>query len=127
MANVFNTHPGLDPITEEEKLEIEDFDAEGEREASVFTLWLNPLDARSVVNSLFDDLSDGGILLQAYDKVVPAGVNCRHVNQPPPSGGELMRFKAIENTDYAIEFDKQMRFSLAGVQVAGQRTLGLVW
>ena len=83
MANVFNTHPGLDPITEEEKLEIEDFDAEGEREASVFTLWLNSLDARSVVNSLFDDLSDGGILLQAYDKVEPAGVNCRHVNQPP--------------------------------------------
>ena len=83
VANVFNTHPGLGPITEEEKLEIEDFDAEGEREASVFTLWLNSLDARSVVNSLFDDLSDGGILLQAYDKVVPAGVNCRHVNQPP--------------------------------------------
>jgi plastin-1 len=26
VANLFNTHPGLDPITEEEKLEVEDFD-----------------------------------------------------------------------------------------------------
>lgn len=121
MANVFNTHPGLGPITEEEKLEIEDFDAEGEREASVFTLWLNSLDARSVVNSLFDDLSDGGILLQGRTRRRQLSA------RQPAAGGELMRFKAIENTDYAIEFGKQMRFSLAGVQVAGQRTLRLVW
>ena len=133
VANLFNTHPGLDPITEEEKLEVEDFDAEGEREARVFTLWLNSLDVQPAVNSLFDDLGDGSILLQAYDKVVPGSVNWRHVNKPPPSGGELMRFKAVENTNYAIELGKQMRFSLVGVQGAditdGQRTLtlGLVW
>ena len=85
------------------------------------------------VNSLFDDLRDGSILLQAYDKVVPGSVNWRHVNKSPPSGGELMRFKAVENTNYAIEIGKQMHFSLVGVQGAditdGQRTLtlGLVW
>ena len=28
VANLFNTHPCLDPITEEEKQEIEDFDPE---------------------------------------------------------------------------------------------------
>lgn len=133
VANLFNTHPGLDPITEEEKLQVDDFDAEGEREARVFTLWLNSLDVRPAVNSLFDDLRDGTILLQAYEKVVPGSVNWRHVNKPPPSGGELMRFKAVENTNYAIELGKQMRFSLVGVQGAditdGQRTLtlGLVW
>lgn len=133
VANLFNTHPGLDPITEEEKLEVEDFDAEGEREARVFTLWLNSLDVQPAVNSLFDDLGDGSILLQAYDKVVPGSVNWRHVNKRPPSGGELMRFKAVENTNYAIELGKQMHFSLVGVQGAditdGQRTLtlGLVW
>ena len=44
-----------------------------------------------------------------------------------------MRFKAVENTNYAIELGKQMHFSLVGVQGAditdGQRTLtlGLVW
>ncbi|KAL9108557.1 MAG: hypothetical protein Q9227_006643 [Pyrenula ochraceoflavens] len=133
VANLFNTHPGLDPITEEDKLDIEDFDAEGEREARVFTLWLNSLDVTPAVNSLFDDLRDGTILMQAYDKVIPGSVNWRHVNKPPASGGEMLRFKAVENTNYAIELGKQNRFSLVGVQGAditdGQRTLtlGLVW
>ena len=133
VANLFNNHPGLDPITEEEKLEVEDFDAEGEREARVFTLWLNSLDVQPSVYSLFDNLRDGTILLQAYDKVIPGSVNWRHVNKAPASGGELMRFKAVENTNYAIELGKQLHFSLVGVQGAditdGQRTLtlGLVW
>jgi plastin-1 len=132
VANLFNTHPGLDPLTEEDKLQIDDFDAEGEREARVFTLWLNSLDVQPTVNSLFDDLRDGTILMQAYDKVIPGSVNFRHVNKPPP-GGEMSRFKAVENTNYAIELGKQNRFSLVGVQGAditdGQRTLtlGLVW
>jgi plastin-1 len=133
VANLFNTHPGLDPITEEEKADIEDFDAEGEREARVFTLWLNSLDVRPTVQSFFDDLRDGNVLLQAYDKVIPGSVNWRHVNKPPASGSDLMRFKAIENTNYAIEIGKQNSFSLVGVQGAditdGQRTLtlGMVW
>ncbi|KAE8321159.1 calponin homology domain-containing protein [Aspergillus sergii] len=133
VANLFNTIPGLDPITEEEKLEVEDFDAEGEREARVFTLWLNSLDVQPAVNSLFDDLRNGTILLQAYDKVIPGSVNWRHVNRPPTSGGEMMRFKAVENTNYATELGKNIGFSLVGVQGAditdGQRTLtlGLVW
>ncbi|KJF60233.1 fimbrin, variant 2 [Coccidioides immitis RS] len=133
VANLFNNHPGLDPITEEDKFEVEDFDAEGEREARVFTLWLNSLDVQPAVNSLFDDLRDGTILLQAYDKVIPGSVNWRHVNKPPAHGGEMMKFKAVENTNYAIELGKQNRFSLVGIQGAditdGQRTLtlGLVW
>ena len=133
VANLFNTHPGLEPITEEEKADIEDFDAEGEREARVFTLWLNSLDVQPTVVSFFDDLRDGAILLQAYDKVIPGSVNWRHVNKRPASGAEIMRFKAVENTNYAVELGKQNRFSLVGIQGAditdGQRilTLGLVW
>ncbi|KAK4191082.1 calponin homology domain-containing protein [Podospora australis] len=133
VANLFNTHPALDPITEEEKLEVEDFDAEGEREARVFTLWLNSLDVQPAVQSFFDDLRDGTILLQAYDKVIKGSVNWRHVNKAPAHGGEMLRFKAVENTNYAIELGKQNGFSLVGIQGAditdGQRTLtlGLVW
>lgn len=132
VANLFNTHPALDPITEEEKLQVDDFDAEGEREARVFTLWLNSLDVQPVINSLFDDLRDGTILLQTYDKVIKGSVNWRHVNKPP-AHGEISRFKAVENTNYAIELGKQNRFSLVGIQGAditdGQRTLtlALVW
>ncbi|KAG9242353.1 calponin homology domain-containing protein [Calycina marina] len=133
VANLFNTWPALDPITEEEKLVVDDFDAEGEREARVFTLWLNSLDVQPAVNSLYDDLRDGTILLQAYDKVIKGSVNWKHVNKLPASGAEMGRFKAVENTNYAIELGKQNRFSLVGVQGAditdGQRTLtlGLVW
>lgn len=133
VANLFNTWPALDAITEEEKLEIDDFDAEGEREARVFTLWLNSLDVQPTVNSFYDDLRDGLILLQAYDKVIKGSVNWRHVNKAPTNGNGISRFKAIENTNYAIELGKQNRFSLVGVQGAditdGQRllTLGLVW
>lgn len=133
VANLFNTHPALDPITEEEKLQVDDFDAEGEREARVFTLWLNSLDVQPAVNSLYDDLRDGQILLQAYDKVIKGSVNWRHVNKIPANSTEMSRFKAVENTNYAIELGKQNRFSLVGVQGAditdGQRTLtlGLVW
>jgi plastin-1 len=149
VANLFNNHPGLDPITEEEKQEIEDFDAEGEREARVFTLWLNSLDVKPAVVSFFDDLKDGTILLQAYDKVIPGSVNWRHVNKPPATAVQpvsqdpdeayltiksgMSRFKAVENTNYAVEIGKANRFSLVGIQGAditdGQRTLtlGMVW
>ncbi|KAI9676499.1 MAG: Fimbrin, actin-bundling protein [Caeruleum heppii] len=133
VAHLFNTHPGLDPITEDDKIEVEDFDAEGEREARVFTLWLNSLDVQPAVNSLFDDLRDGTILLQAYDRVIKGSVNWRHVNKAPANGGELMRFKAMENTNYAVELGRQNHFSLVGIQGAditdGQRTLTLaiVW
>ncbi|KAF8457652.1 calponin homology domain-containing protein [Terfezia claveryi] len=133
VAHLFNTHPGLEPITGEEKLEVEDFDAEGEREARVFTLWLNSIDVQPSVYNLFDDLRDGNILLQAYDKVIPNSVNWRFVNKAPVNGGELMRFKAVENTNYAVELGKQNKFSLVGIQGAditdGQRTLTLaiVW
>ncbi|KAF1818059.1 uncharacterized protein K489DRAFT_135639 [Dissoconium aciculare CBS 342.82] len=149
VANLFNNHPGLDPITEEEKAEIEDFDAEGEREARVFTLWLNSLNVQPAVSSFFDDLKDGIVLLQAYDKVIPNSINWRHVNKPPANAvtpvsqdpdetyltikSGMSRFKAVENTNYAVEIGKQNRFSLVGLQGAditdGQRTLtlGLVW
>ncbi|KIV81811.1 hypothetical protein PV11_03965 [Exophiala sideris] len=133
VANLFNTHPGLDPLTEEEKPDIEDFDAEGEREARVFTLWLNSMDVQPTVNSFWDDLRDGTILLQAYEKVIPGSVNMKHVNKPPAHGGPMSRFKAVENTNYAVELGKANRFSLVGIQGAditdGQRTLtlGLVW
>ena len=85
------------------------------------------------VVSFFEDLKNGAVLLQAYDKVIPGSVNWRHVNKPPASGGEMMRFKAVENTNYAVELGKQNSFSLVGIQGAditdGQRTLtlGMVW
>ncbi|CCD23291.1 fimbrin NDAI_0B02560 [Naumovozyma dairenensis CBS 421] len=133
VAHLFNTHPGLEPIEEEEQPEIEEFDAEGEREARVFTLWLNSLDVDPPVVSLFEDLKDGLILMQAYNKVMPNTVDFKHVNKKPTSGVELSRFKALENTNYAVELGKHNGFSLVGIEgsdiLDGNKllTLGLVW
>ncbi|BFZ55560.1 fimbrin [Savitreella phatthalungensis] len=119
VANLFNTHPGLDPLEEREKPVIEEFDAEGEREARVFTLWLNSLDIDPAVNNLFEDVKDGVVLLQAYDKITPGSVNWRAANKKPAGEGrEMSRFKQVENTNYAVTLGLQNRFSLVGIQGA---------
>ncbi|BGP02551.1 Fimbrin [Rhodotorula toruloides] len=130
VANLFNTWPGLEPLEENERPVIEDFDAEGEREARVFTLWLNSLDVDPGVHNLFEDLKDGLILLQAFDKIIPGSVIWRRVAKTPQP---LSRFKAVENTNYSLELAKQNHMHIVGIQgadlVDGQRTLtlGLVW
>lgn len=133
VAHVFNNYPGLDPIEEHERPEIEEFDAEGEREARVFTLWLNSLDVDPPIVSLFEDLKDGLVLLQAYEKVLPGSVSFKHINKKPTNGSELSRFKALENTNYGVEIGKANSFSLVGIEgsdiVDGNKllTLALVW
>ncbi|GMM27512.1 fimbrin [Martiniozyma asiatica (nom. inval.)] len=133
VAHLFNTIPGLEPIEENEKPEIEEFDAEGEREARVFTLWLNSLDVDPPIVSLFEDLKDGNILLEAFEKVMPGSVDSRHINKRPVNGNELSRFKALENTNYSVAIGKANKFSLVGIEGSditdGNKmlTLGLVW
>jgi len=154
-AHLFNTHPGLAPLEEPMPTEaIEDFDAEGEREARVFTLWLNSLNVEPSVYSLFDDLKDGVVILQAFDKVTPGSVVWRRVSKPKPlptspvqatftTGDDeeegpvphagLSRFKAVENNNYAVDLAKSNGMHIVGIQgsdiVDGRKTLvlGLVW
>ncbi|CAE6406874.1 hypothetical protein ACGC1H_002268 [Rhizoctonia solani] len=155
-AHLFNTHPGLAPLEEPMPTEaIDDFDAEGEREARVFTLWLNSLNVEPSVYSLFNDLKDGVVILQAFDKVSPGSVVWRRVSKPKPVptspvqqsfvvGGDeedegpvphagLSRFKAVENNNYAVELAKSNGMHIVGIQgsdiVDGTKTLvlGLVW
>jgi len=158
VANLFNTHPGLEPLNEEEAKDygvVEDFDAEGEREARVFTLWLNSLGVEPAVFNLFENLKDGLVILQAFDKVVPGSVVWRRVSKPKggavtqtvaafegdeepdynitPNSGQLSRFKCVENTNYVVDLGKQNGMHLVGIQgadiVDGRKTLvlGLVW
>jgi plastin-1 len=144
VANLFNTHPGLAPLDEQEAKDygaVEDFDAEGEREARVFTLWLNSLGVDPAVFNLFENLRDGLILLQAFDKVYPGVVVWRRVSKPKggptspvqstfnvsgeeeeieigvtPNQSTLSKFKQVENTNYCIELGKQNGMSLVGIQ-----------
>ena len=144
VANLFNTHPGLAPLDEQEAKDygaVEDFDAEGEREARVFTLWLNSLGVEPPVFNLFENLRDGLILLYAFDKVYPGVVVWRRVSKPKggptsptqpvfnengeeeevdigvtPNQSTLSKFKQVENTNYCIELGKQNGMSLVGIQ-----------
>ncbi|KAJ7274907.1 Ca2+-binding actin-bundling protein [Mycena rebaudengoi] len=158
VANLFNTHPGLAPLDEQEQKDyggVEDFDAEGEREARVFTLWLNSLGVEPGVFNLFENLKDGLILLQAFDKILPGSVVWRRVSKPKEGagaasyasgggGGEdeddvdigvtpnqstLSRFKAVENTNYVVDLAKQNSIRMVGIQGAditdGSKTLVL--
>ncbi|TFY77556.1 hypothetical protein EWM64_g6456 [Hericium alpestre] len=158
VANLFNTHPGLAPLDEEEAKDygaIEDFDAEGEREARVFMLWLNSLGVDPPVHNLFENLKDGLIILQAFDKIMPGSVVWRRVSKPKagvsspvqptfsetaegeeeedigvtPNQSKLSRFKQVENTNYVVELGKQNGMHLVGIQgadiVDGSKTLVL--
>ncbi len=90
VANLYDTYPGLEPLDEQEAKDygaIEDFDEEGEREARVFTLWLNSLGVEPSVYNLFEDLRDGLVILQAFDKILPGSVIWRRVSKPKEGGG----------------------------------------
>lgn len=156
VANLFNTWPGLEPLDEEEAKDygvVEDFDAEGEREARVFTLWLNSLEVEPGVFNLFDNLKDGLVILQAFDKIIPGSVSWRRVSKPrggaqpqvveegeevedigvKPNQSTLTRFKQVENSNYAVDLGRQNGMHLVGIQgsdiVDMRKTLvlGLVW
>ncbi|KAF5318842.1 hypothetical protein D9619_010764 [Psilocybe cf. subviscida] len=157
VANLFNTHPGLEPLDEQEAKDygqVEDFDAEGEREARAFTLWLNSLGVEPGVFNLFENLRDGLIILQAFDKILPGSVIWRRVSKPKagagpanyasgggdeddegadigvtPNQSTLSRFKCVENTNYVVDLSKQNGLHLVGIQgadiVDGKKTLVL--
>eukprot|EP00158_Paraphelidium_tribonemae_P008275 Partr_v1_DN28536_c0_g1_i3_m72847 putative lymphocyte cytosolic protein 1 (L-plastin) len=131
VANLFNKHPGLEPLTDEEKAKLDEslFSSKGDREARAFALWLNSLGVDPFVNNLYEDLKDGVILLQAIDKIHVNSVEWKKVNNKYP----ISRFKAVENTNYAVVLGKSFKYSLVGIQGADitdgskKLTLALVW
>nr|CAG8555590.1 4086_t:CDS:10 [Entrophospora candida]CAG8612271.1 6171_t:CDS:10 [Entrophospora candida] len=122
VANLFNTHPGLAPLDEEEKADLEEFDDSDDREAR---------DVTPAVNNLYEDLKDGLVILQAFEKLKPGIVNWKKVNKA--NNNNLSRFKQVENTNYAILIGQSLKFTLVNIQgadiVDGTKTLilGLVW
>ncbi|KAL3900482.1 MAG: hypothetical protein SGCHY_001301 [Lobulomycetales sp.] len=131
VANLFNTHPGLEPLSQADKETLDEsmFDSAGDREARAFALWLNSLGVDPFVNNLFDDLGDGLVLLQAMDIVQPGIVDWKKVNKAPVKS----KFKKVENTNYVVLLGKSMRFSLVGIGGSDitdgikNLTLALVW
>jgi plastin-1 len=128
VANLFNTLPGLEPLKAEELKNLE-FPEGGSREARAFTLWINSLGIDPYINNLFEDLKNGLVLLKIEDKLQPGCVDWKRVNQREP----MHRIKCVENTNYAVDVGKEMKFSLVGIGgvdiTDGNETLtlGLVW
>lgn len=92
---------------------------------------MNSLGVNPFVNSLYQDLKDGNVLLQVhnynllldfesfslplqlFDKVKPGIVKWEKVNKPPYKMGGNM--KKLENCNYAVDLGKQMGFSVVGI------------
>jgi len=81
---------------------------------------------------LYEDLRDGLVLIQLFEKVFPGIVDQKKVNYPPwkAMGGEM---KKIENCNYAVALAKQVNFSVVGIDGKNvydknkMLTLSIVW
>jgi len=127
VANLFNTWPGLEPV-EDIVIEV----IEETREEKTFRNWMNSLGVDPYVNNLYEDLRDGLVLLQLFDKIQPGIVDWNRANRGPfnKMGGNL---KMVENTNYCCEIGTQLGFSLVGIQgkdiydANKTLTLAVVW
>ncbi len=81
------------------------------------------------MNSLYDDVSDGLVLLQAISHIDPELVDWKKVNKAPVSS----KFKKVENTNYVLAIGQRMNFTLVAIQGSditdGVKTLilGYIW
>lgn len=128
VANLFNTHPGLDK-PDQEPIEYEHI--EETREEKTYRNWMNSMGVKPYVNWLYSDLADGLVIFQLFDIIKPGTVDWKRVHQ---SFTNLRGFmERIENCNYAVELGNKFRFSLVGI--AGQDlaegnatlTLALIW
>jgi len=125
IANLFNAHSGMDVV---ENVEI----LEESREEKSFRNWMNSLGVDPFVHSFYDDLRDGLVLIQLFDKIFPGLVDHKKVNYPPykAQGAEM---KKIENCNYAVQLAKTVKFSVVGIDGKNiydknrNLTLSVVW
>ncbi|KCV71641.1 hypothetical protein H696_01058 [Fonticula alba] len=124
VANLFNMFPALEAV----EIEV----IEETREEKTYRNWMNSLGVEPFVNNLYQDLRDGLVLIQLFDKIRPGIVHWDKVNQPPFSkiGGNM---KKLENCNYAVDLAKQTNMSVVGIGgkdiFDGNKTLSLavVW
>lgn len=131
-AALFNACSGLEPPDEGRLAllaEMPEEDGSDSREERAFRMWINSLGISQHVAHLFDDVSDGLVLLHTMEVVRPGSVDWAKVT---PSPKQI--FQKIENLNYAVALGKdEFKFSLVGVQgsdiVNGNRklTIAFIW
>ncbi|GLJ26908.1 hypothetical protein SUGI_0526580 [Cryptomeria japonica] len=114
VAHLFHERNGLSLDSNKISFaEMMNDDVHVSREERAFRLWINSLGIDTYVNSGFEDVRSGWVLLEVLDKVVPGIVNWKQANRPPIK----MPFKKVENCNQVIKIGKQLKFSL--VNLAG--------
>ncbi|KXJ09695.1 Plastin-1 [Exaiptasia diaphana] len=122
VANLFNTYPCLtEDGDDDDALYSQGTESELEetREEKTYRNWMNSLGANPFVNWIYNDLQDGHILMQLYDRIHPGIVDWSRVASrkdcAKPRGGNMNK---IANCNYAVEIavNQPFGFSLVGVQ-----------
>ena len=136
IATLFNKYPNLAPLSEAERCEIDEelFNAQGDREARALTMWLNSLGVEPLVMSIFKDLKDGIVLLQALNKLKPERDQAQKGFGNASLKERADRFISLERCNKAVKQAKEgLALNITGMQGAdvtdGNKTLtlGLVW
>jgi len=126
-ANLFNQYPALAALEESDFAALMNFNSEGTREERAFGFWIQSLGI-DISSNFYDDLVDGVVLLQVFDKVSPGIVDWKKVNRPAAN-----RFKKVENCNYCVVLAKQLKFStvnVGGTDIVDKNKkiiLGMVW
>ena len=115
VANIFNTRPGLEPLSEAELAQLDEalFAAQGSRIERQFCLWMNSCGVDPFVSNLADGVADGLVLLQMLDKLEEGCVDWKKVNS-----GRMNKFKAVQNNDYVVKICKDT-LGLSVVNISG--------
>jgi hypothetical protein len=80
------------------------------REERGVKAWINSLGLDHYVDRVEDEMRDGVLMLQIFDKVSPGIVQWKRVNINPST-----MYKKIENCNYSVEIGKDLKFSLVGI------------
>jgi len=131
IANLFNLHSGLESVDNLNIEELENIVGETREERS-FRNWMNSLGVDPHVGNFYEDLRDGLVLIQLFEKVQPGIVDHKRVNYPPwrAAGSDM---KKLENCNYAVQLAKCMNFSVVGIDGKNifdknkNLTLSIVW
>merc|ERR1712226_57820 len=112
LVNLFNTHPHLDPPTEEVEI------IEETREEKMFRNWMNSLGVKPRVNYIYSDLASGNIIFQLIDFIKKGVVDWKRVvseEKLKSLSSQQRHFEMLGNCDYVIELAKQLKLSMVGI------------
>lgn len=131
LSELFNTKHGLEELTlaEIEKIGMLNDDIEGSRDERAFRFWINSLNLENIyINNLYEECSDGLVLLHVIHKLDNTVVDWKKVDKNPNN-----KFKKGINCSVAIDACKKLGIKVPGISgndlLEGNRKqiIAIVW